>query len=187
MIHTTPSSALWRRLDSPGHDACRLIRDAQGWEMAGTAVFLHEGRPAQLAYQLAGDPTWRTQRGAVKGFLADTIVDVVVTRSADGAWTFNGARVPGFEAYEHLDFAFTPATNLPHLSQLALGENQAADLPVVWLDLPCNELELLPQRYARRTASMFWYEAPSVGYSALLEVAATGFVRRYPGLWELEA
>jgi hypothetical protein len=33
----------------------------------------------------------------------------------------------------------------------------------------------------------FWYEAPRFGYAASLDVAASGFVRRYPGLWEMEA
>jgi hypothetical protein len=30
----------------------------------------------------------------------------------------------------------------------------------------------------------YWYEAPTVGYRGLLELDATGFIRRYPGLWE---
>jgi uncharacterized protein len=45
---------------------------------------------------------------------------------------------------------------------------------------------VLPQRYERRTSSTHWYEAPTVGYEALLELTPAGFIRRYPGLWELE-
>ncbi len=86
-----------------------------------------------------------------------------------------------------LDFGFTPATNLLQLRRLALDEGQAADAPAAWLSaLPAGSLELLPQRYERRTAATYWYEAPSVGYAALLEVAPTGFILRYPGLWEAE-
>jgi len=31
-----------------------------------------------------------------------------------------------------------------------------------------------------------WYEAPTVPYQALLEIAPNGFVGSYPGLWRLE-
>lgn len=47
-------------------------------------------------------------------------------------------------------------------------------------------LDLLHQRYERRTETECWYEAPRFGYVALFEVTPIGFVRRYPGLWELE-
>ncbi|MDQ6869318.1 MAG: hypothetical protein M3178_13370 [Pseudomonadota bacterium] len=40
-------------------------------------------------------------------------------------------------------------------------------------------------RICRRPAT-FWYEAPSVGYEGLLELAPDGFIRRYPNLWEAE-
>jgi hypothetical protein len=32
---------------------------------------------------------------------------------------------------------------------------------------------------------LYWYEAPTVGYADLLEVAPTGFIHSYPGLWEV--
>jgi hypothetical protein len=59
-------SALWRRLDAPGHDTCRLLRlrdggpAVAGWQLEGTAVFRHEdGRPAQLHYLVHCDESWR--------------------------------------------------------------------------------------------------------------------------------
>jgi hypothetical protein len=67
-----------------------------------------------------------------------------------------------------------------------LAEGQAADAPAAWLDVPAGTLQILPQRYERRAKATYWYEAPSVNYAALLEVTPTGFIRRYPGLWEIE-
>jgi len=186
MDQTKSTTILWRRLDAPGHDACRVVTHAQGWEMRGTAVFLHQGQPARLTYLLEGDPGWTTRRGEVQGFLGNTTVDVRVARSPEGSWTFNGAAVPALDSYGHLDFSFTPATNFPHFRQLALAVGQAADLPVVWLELPGDGLQLLPQRYMRRTATAYWYEAPSVGYAALLELTEDGLILRYPDLWERE-
>src|SRR5207244_2474062 len=37
------AAILWRRLDTPGHDACRLERSDAGWELDGTAVFREDG------------------------------------------------------------------------------------------------------------------------------------------------
>jgi hypothetical protein len=85
-----------------------------------------------------------------------------------------------------LDFKFTPATNLFPLRRLALGVGEAAGAPAASLDAAAGRLVRLPQRYERRADGSYWYEAPSVGYAALLEFETTGFVRRYPGLWEAE-
>jgi len=181
------ASILWSRLDTPGHDACLLTKDGAGWKLEGHAVFAHEGRPARLAYELMCDGSWRTKRGAVTGSLGTEPIAFDVTRSPDGTWTRDGAAVRGLEGCVDLDLGFTPATNLSQLRRLALAEGQAADAPVAWLDISRGALERLHQRYERRSKLTYWYEAPRFGYAALLEVDALGFVRRYPGLWEVQA
>jgi uncharacterized protein len=90
------------------------------------------------------------------------------------------------ERYIDLDLGFTPATNLLQLRRLALADGQAAEAPVAWLDVAVGTLTVLPQRYERRGDATYWYEAPSVPYTGLLEVTPTGFIRRYPDLWEME-
>jgi hypothetical protein len=94
--------------------------------------------------------------------------------------------VPNVGRCLDLDFGFTPATNLIQLRRLALDDGQIADAPAAWLDVSSATLELLSQRYERRGEGAYWYEAPSLGYAALLEVAPTGFIHRYPDLWEAE-
>jgi hypothetical protein len=182
----TPAVALWRRLDAPGHDACRLEETDAGWQLDGSAVFLHDGAPARLAYHVACDRAWHTLRGQVSGWLGSRSVHLAVARRPQGTWTLDGAAMPGLERCVDLDFGFTPATNLTQIRRLALAEGEAADAPVAWLDVPAGTLGVLHQRYHRRTGTTYWYEAPSAGYAGLLEVTAIGFVRRYPGLWEAE-
>jgi hypothetical protein len=104
----------------------------------------------------------------------------------EGRWTMNGAPVPAVDGCLDLDLGFTPATNLLAINRLALSVGQAALAPAAWLDVDAATLTVLPQRYERRSATSYWYEAPSVGYQALLEVDASGFVTRYPGLWVAE-
>ena len=70
---------------------------------------------------------------------------------------------------------------------MPIAENESAQVPVAWLDIETGMLIKLSQSYERRSTTTCWYEAPSVGYKGLLEVAPNGFIRRYPGLWEAEA
>jgi hypothetical protein len=180
----TAASIIWRCLDTPGHDACRLDRRDGGWRLDGAAVFRHEGAPAWLAYRVACDGAWRALRGEVRGWLGPRPVDIAIGRTAAGHWTINGAAAPGLERCVDLDLAFTPATNLTAIRRLALAVGEAADAPVAWLDVGATALVELPQRYERRAEAAYWYASPSHGYAALLEVTPEGFVRRYPGLWE---
>jgi hypothetical protein len=183
---TTRAFAFWRRLDTPGHDACRLEEIPAGWQLEGTAVFVHEGLPARLTYRVACDTTWATRHGHVYGWLGHRSVDWTVLRTRQGAWTLNGKLVPGLERYVDLDLGFTPATNFLQLSRVKLADGETAEFSVCWLDPSVDTLTTVPQRYERRGDAAYWYEAPTFGYKALLEIAENGFVRRYPELWEME-
>src|SRR5690349_13842197 len=79
--------ALWRRLDAPGHDVCRLEGNAAGWQLNGTAIYRDHGVLARLDYEVACDSAWITRHGRVRGWLGARVVDFVIVRSAAGAWT----------------------------------------------------------------------------------------------------
>jgi len=179
------SVILWRRLDIPGHDACRLEPIEPGWRLTGTAVFLQDGSPARLDYSVVCDAEWRSRDGVVRGWIADAIVDVRIHQTA-GTWAIDGMIVHDVQNCVDLDLGFTPATNVTQLRRIALEAGQAANVPAAWFDLATRSLSVLEQRYERRTADTYWYEAPRFGYSALLQVDRTGFVRHYPGLWKAE-
>jgi hypothetical protein len=178
--------ALWRRLDVPGHDACRWEHGPDGHTLEGTAVFRHESGPAVLEYRIDCDAAWRTRAGSVDGYIGKRSVDVKIALDESG-WTLDGRRVPGVDGLVDLDFGFTPATNLSHVERVALAVGSAADVPVAWLDDECTALTRLPQHYARKSRYRYAYESPTAGYAAELERAPSGFVRSYPKLWELES
>jgi hypothetical protein len=181
---TIAATVLWRRLDTPGHDACRLEQYEGGWRLEGTAVFRHESGAARLTYEARCDAEWRSRSGRVAGWLGPQWVDFNVARTS-GDWVINGVAV-SLDRCVDLDFGFTPATNLFQLRRLALPIGGFADAPAAWLDPSAGVLVALPQRYERRTDTRYGYHAPSVDYAAELEVDASGFVRRYPGLWEMD-
>jgi hypothetical protein len=177
----------WRRVDVPGHDACRLERSGAGYRLSGAAVFRDESGLGQLSYEVSCDAEWRSKRGRVRGWIErrDLDLDLEFVRTARG-WSVNGKPVRGHEHTWDLDLAFTPSTNLTQIRRARLRRGQSADVPVAWFDLPNRTLVELPQRYERRSAATYWYESPTSNYQALLEVNAQSFVTKYPELWEAE-
>ena len=103
----------------------------------------------------------------------------------DLGWRLDGVPVESLKDLVDLDFGFTPATNVLQLKRIRLSRGQKADVPAAWFDLDSVSLIELPQTYERRGDASYWYEAPTVPYRALLEIAPNGFVRFYPGLWRL--
>jgi uncharacterized protein len=178
--------ATWMRLDRPGRDAALLEPRDGGWLLRGAAAFDHNGGSAAVAYQVEVDARWETKRGVVSGFLGDKTIAHEIRRD-DAGWRLGGHAIEGLEPLVDLDFGFTPATNVLQLSRIALELGGRADVPVVWFDLDSASLIELPQSYERRSEASYWYEAPTVPYRALLEIAPNGFVRSYPGLWRLVA
>ncbi|VWX56544.1 conserved hypothetical protein [Burkholderiales bacterium 8X] len=184
----TISAILWRKLDSPGHDACRLEQSDSAWQLDGCAVFLESsGRTAQLHYRVRCDKAWRTQWGTVKGWLGGRTVDACFTRDARGKWKRDDDIFPNLERCIDLDLGFTPATNLIALRRMNLAIGESAEAPAAWLDLSADHLDELSQRYRRTSDSCYAYDAPRFGYAASLEVAPIGFVLHYPGLWQVES
>jgi uncharacterized protein len=177
---------LWRRLDAPGHDACRLLRREDGWRLEGTAVFRYERDPACLAYRVDCDDAWQSQQGLVHGWIGARPLDLVIERTLAGDWQLDGRIVPDLEGCFDLDFGFTPATNLIQLRRAALEVGRAAEIRVAWLDVPECTLTALDQRYERRSSDTYEYEAPRFAYQARLRVGGAGFVETYPDLWEVE-
>ena len=160
---------------------------SSGWRLEGSAVFLHEGLPARLSYQVEADERWRSRTARVNGWIGARSIEHRIARGHDGRWTLDDEPAAVGAGCLDLDLGFTPATNWIALRRLELAPGTSADAPAVWLDAPADALTLLPQRYERRSATTYWYESPSAGYAALLEVDPRGFVREYPGLWEAVA
>jgi hypothetical protein len=180
------ATAVWRRLDVPGHDACQVLRGSGGHRLEGVAVWSERSVPHALHYEVVCDADWTTRHGRVHGWRGSEAVSLAFERSSSGTWSQDGKVVPGLEGCFDLDFGFTPATNFTQLRRTRLPIGAAADVPVAWFDLAATTLKRLNQRYERRAERAYWYAAPSFGYAQLLEVDRAGFVTDYPGLWVSE-
>jgi hypothetical protein len=182
----TIATAFWRRIDTPGHDACRLWRDGESHRLTGTAVFQEGGIPAAIRYEVICDAGWTTVQGRLSGWQGPQNIDVAFERAPDGVWTMNGRRIDAVEGCADLDLGFTPATNFLQLKRIALSAGESASFDVAWFDLSIDTPTRLPQHYERRAALRYWYESPTVGYAAELVMAPNGFTAHYPQLWIME-
>jgi hypothetical protein len=176
----------WRRLDSPGHDAARLLFQAPYWRLEGAAVFVEDGRVCRLDYEVACDQAWRTVGGKVSGRAGGDAVDVKFTADPARRWRLNGVGCKAVEGCLDVDLEFTPATNLLPIRRLRLPVGKAAAVKSAWLRFPSFSLEVLEQAYSRVTPGVYRYEAFSGTFVKNLSVDEAGFVTRYPGLWEME-
>jgi hypothetical protein len=184
----TIATVFWRRLDAPGHDACRLERHGESWQLDGAAVFRHtDGRPARLDYRVFCDKAWHTKWGRVRGWIGDVAIDFAIGRNPRGDWTLNDEVVPELGHCIDLDLGFTPATNLVQLRRVHLDKGESAKVAAVWVDLDGDSLSALVQHYERKGNGDYAYHAPRFDYKDTLKVDAEGFVTHYPGLWELVA
>ncbi|MGX5840151.1 putative glycolipid-binding domain-containing protein [Mesorhizobium sp. ArgA1] len=179
----TQASILWRRLDVEGHDACLLSRAEGGYGLKGQAIFVQEGQPCCLAYQVTCDASWQTKSARVDGFLGQRALRYAIERAADGRWTLNGEIQLDVAGLVDVDLGFTPASNLLAIRRFDLGVGQATPAPAAYLTFPELRLTRLEQSYKRLDKVRYAYAAPLFGYDDTLKVSPTGFVLDYPGLW----
>ena len=177
---------LWRRLDRPGHEAARLLRRADGWELAGAAVFVHEERPCRLDYSIACDPGWRTSAARIEGWVGSETVRIEIAAGTSKRWRMNGLDCAAVEGALDLDLNFSPSTNLLPIRRLDLRIGEEATFRAAWLRFPSLALEPLEQSYRRLSESLYRYQSAGGRFTADLEVNASGLVTLYPGFCQVE-
>ena len=176
--------AFWRRLDRPGRDAARLARSPEGWMLEGYAAFDENG-PTGLRYRVSLASDYATLGATIEGHRSGVSFRHEFRRAAD-EWLFDGHAAPGLGDLVHLDFGFTPATNLQQVRHADLAVGEEAEISAAWFDIGEAALVRLPQQYRRIAHDRYWYRSSMGDYEAVLEMADNGFVRLYPELWEME-
>lgn len=156
---------VWRHLDVPGHEACRLT----GQTLQGVAVIAEP--PAALTYRVECDEGWRTRRVSVHGWIDEREVHVELeSRDLLGC--------------VDIDLNFSPSTNTLPIRRLGLAVGESATVAVAWLRFPDMTLERLEQTYRR--LGVFRWEYASGEFRADVEVDSEGLVTRYGGFWVRE-
>lgn len=177
------ATAFWKRLDTEGHDSCRLIRKPDGWRLEGGAVFDHEGDAVQLAYVVDCDADWRTLSASVRGSVGLDELSFDIVSTSTGDWLLDGEKQPDAEGCIDLDLGFTPATNLIAIRRLEPGSDADTPAPAAYYLEFTRKLGIVEQSYRRISPGRLHYRSPAYGYDETLTVSDIGFVTEYPGLW----
>ena len=179
-------SILWRGIQFPGHEACRLLSQDTEWHLEGMAVFSYLHEPCVLSYLVVCDENWNTIKATVAGWVADTAVDIDLVVDPGHRWRLNGIEQPMVTGCIDVDLNFSPSTNLLPIRRLNLAVGQKVQVKAAWLKFPGFELEPLLQVYSRIDESTYRYESGEGQFTADLKVDDVGFVRNYPALWQAE-
>jgi len=174
---------LWRRLDVPGHEACRVAAVETGWQLGGAAVFTHERQACQLAYRILCDPQWQTLSAVVTGWVGSRDVEVEVVRDAAGRWLLDGQECEAVAGSIDIDLNFSPSTNLLPIRRLDLAVGQSAQVRAAWLRFPSFALEPIEQSYTRLSERFYRYESAGGRFAAPITVDDQGLVVDYGGIW----
>ena len=174
---------LWRRLDVPGMDACRIFRDKIGWVLEGAAIYREEGVLSQLQYRVQHDDNWQTLNCVVDGYCDEKTVSCKIVRQKDSNWTLNDCEVSYLGGAFDIDLGFTPATNTTALQRLRLDVGTAQETLAAWLDPSDWQLKPLKQAYERKSEDVYAYTSIASGFEADLTVNSFNLVTTYPGLW----
>lgn len=180
------AAILWRRVDRPGHESARVSPGAAGWELAGTAVFAHEGKACGFNYTIACDREWRTKSADVVGWLGADAVRVNALVGEDGRWRVDGVDIPEIAGCVDVDLNFSPSTNLLPIRRLDLAVGEEKEVRAAWLPFPSFRFEPLEQTYRRLAEGRYVYRSAGGRFERELDVDGNGFVLRYPGFWEVE-
>ena len=173
---------LWRRLDVPGHEYCRL----DGYGLRGIALFAWQSQACRLEYEIVCDAGWSTTEGCVRGAVGDREIDVVV-RVVQGRWQLNGEPVPAVDGCVDVDLNFSPSTNLLPIRRLQLSVGDEATVRAAWLRFPSFTLEPLEQTYRRSGERGYRYSSAGGRFVAEIDVDESGLPVRYGDIWCVES
>lgn len=178
-----PRTALWRRIDREGMDACFFDHSGAGYLISGTALYLERGGTAKFDYKVHCDADWSSRSARVNGWIGSRKKTLALSRDPEGRWIIDGDMIPDADGLLDIDLGFTPATNTNAIKRLGLEVGEHVETTAIWLDTHDWCFKPLRQVYEKLSDTEFAYRSPAHNYSAKLVADAFGIIRDYPELW----
>ena len=177
-------TAVWRRLDQPSMELCRLAEDATNFLFAGHVITALQHVPRNVYYRVLCDRSWTTLRAKVLVQVGGDVEELDLRREADGRWRRGSAELRDVRDLSDIDLGFTPATNTLPIRRLALDVGDSADVTAAWVRFPDLVVEPLAQKYTRVGELTYRYESNGGRFRALIGVDDLGLVTSYERLFE---
>lgn len=141
--------------------------------------------PYQLEYRLEWDAGWCLRQAELRVEAERFQRSLVLLADGQGHWTLgDGGGLAELDGCLDIDIWPSPFTNTFPIRRLGLGDGQAAELNVVYIEAPQLKPRPMRQGYERRDARHYLYRnLEGSGFQALLEVDEHGLVLDYPTLF----
>jgi hypothetical protein len=174
---------LWKNNASNSIEYFKLHPPVGSYILEGTIIMLLEQIPTKVTYRVSCDKCWRTRHVWVCQERLGETRQLTLRVDKNQKWLGDGVLLPFATGLFDVDFEFSPATNTLPLRRLDLKIGESTELDAVWVRFPSLKLEPLSQRYTRLNDRCYKYQAPTLGYEALLEVDNERLIVKYDDLW----
>lgn len=173
---------LWHSRQLQSSERCTLANHPAGHLLTGVVVVPIDGQPADLRYQVAVDPQWRTQRAEIVVTRDDGEREIMLGTDGAGQWWVDGQHAPDLDGCTDVDLGWTPATNTLPMRRLGLEVGETASIAAAWVLFPELVIQQNVQTYERLDERRWRYS--SGDFAADLEVDDDGLVLEYGnGIW----
>ncbi len=180
--HLLLQSRLWKRLDEPFLEHCRLFRGNGGHLMEGSIVGRLGSKPVSCTYRIRTCPDWLTREVSVEFVHGDEEAIVHLEADGRGNWLMDGRELPELQGCLDVDIELTPATNTLPIRRLGLRKGQEAEMTAAWVRFPSLAVEPLRQSYCCLEDECS-YRYRSASFKAGLDIGGEGMIDRYGDLW----
>jgi hypothetical protein len=184
-----PATAAWRHLATrEGFEVLFATAIDGGHRFEGHSTGLEAEEAWSVGYSLTVDREWRNRAARVAGLSATGEHAVLLEGDGNGEWLLDGERAPELDGCLEVDLEASAFTNAFPVRRLGLSVGERAEAPAAWVRMPDLRVERLEQTYARLPddggRSRYDYEAPALGFQAVITYDPDGLVRDYPGIAE---
>jgi hypothetical protein len=177
-------TVIWRRLDQPSMELCRLSENESGFLLNGHVFSALQHVARNVRYQILCDRAWTTQRVNVTVQLGDDVETLDIRRESNGRWLRGDTELRALRDLHDIDLGFTPATNTLPIRRLAPDVGDVIAVTAVWVRFPDLAIEPLAQTYTRVGELTYQYESGGGRFHALIGVDDLGLVTAYERLFE---
>jgi hypothetical protein len=184
-----PAAAAWRHLATrEGFEILFATATGDGHRFEGHSTGLEAGEAWSVGYSLMLDREWRNRAARVAGLSASGERSALLEGDGNGEWLLDGEPAPELDGCLEVDLEASAFTNAFPVRRLGLAVGERAEAPAAWVRVPDLRVERLEQAYTRLPdegeRSRYDYEAPTLGFRAVITYDPDGLVRDYPGIAE---
>jgi hypothetical protein len=176
----------WKGLDDPTVEHCTIIRSTGNIVVKSKIEGLVNNVHTIAEYELQLTTSWIVYSVDLNINNDNTKQSVKLMHNKAGEWTDASMRVVHeLDGCIDIDISLTPFTNTLPVKRLCFKTGESRELKMLYIDLHSFDVKAQPQRYTYLGNNHFVFEALDTGYKNEITFTPDGFVRNYPGLFEL--